>query len=50
MDGTREGAVDIRGHLEVCGSEDGPDTEKNDGQKKTPGGNVDFSGRTLVVQ
>ena len=27
MDGTREGAVDIRGHLEVCGSEDIPEAD-----------------------
>ena len=49
-DDTGEGNVDFRGNMKICGSEDGPETETNDFPKKTPGGNVDFSGRTLVVQ
>ena len=50
MDDTGEGNVKFRGNPKFCGSEDGPETETNDLPKKTPVGNMDFSGRTLVGQ
>ena len=45
-----EGNMDFRGHLEVMGSEDGPEAETHRGPMRTPGGNGEVSGSNSGLQ